>query len=77
VLVSTLRRHWAAGHAVCWSFLHRWFDCLATVTATLTCCRCLELGLLQTCDIWWQYDFLVGGWAEFRDCCLQHQSKEK
>jgi hypothetical protein len=53
---------------VCWAFLHRWFDCLAAVTATLTCCRCLELGLLQTCDIWWQYDFLVGGWAEFRDC---------
>jgi hypothetical protein len=51
----------------CWSFLHRWFDCLAAATATLTCCRCLELGLLQTCDIWWRYDLLVGGWRDFGD----------
>ncbi len=45
--------------------LHNWFNCLAAATATLTCCRCLELGLLQTCAIWWRYEFLVGGWQEF------------
>jgi hypothetical protein len=26
----------------------------------------LELGLLQTCDISWDYDFLVGGWLKFK-----------
>jgi hypothetical protein len=51
---------------ICWTFLHHWFNCLAEVTAMLTCCRCKELGLLQTCDIWWGYDFTVGGWAEFK-----------
>ena len=63
----TPRGHWKRC-PICWTFLHRWFDCLAAATATLACCRCLELGLLQTCDIWWQYDFLVGGWLQFRDC---------
>ncbi len=53
---------------ICWAFLHRWFDCLAAVTATLICSRCLELGLLQVCDIWWDYDFLHGGWTQFRGC---------
>ena len=52
---------------ICWVFLHNWFNCLAAVTGTLTCCRCKELGLLQTCDIWWDYDFRVGGWPNFRD----------
>jgi hypothetical protein len=52
---------------VCWAFLHRWFDCLAAVTATLICSRCLELGQLQVCDIWWNFDFLRGGWSQFRD----------
>jgi hypothetical protein len=52
---------------ICWTFLHHWFNCLAGATATLTCCRCKELGLLQTCDIWRGYDFTVGGWAEFKD----------
>jgi hypothetical protein len=51
---------------ICWLFLLCWFDCLAGATGTLTCCRCMELGLLQTCDIWWDFDFLCGGWAEFR-----------
>ena len=52
---------------ICWTFLHHWFNCLAAVTATLTCCRCLELGLLRTCDIWWSFDFLVGGWLRYAD----------
>ena len=53
--------------AVCWAFLHRWVNCLAGATGALTCCRCLELGLLKTCDIWWCYDFIFGGWTRFRD----------
>jgi hypothetical protein len=32
----------------------------------LMCCPFLELGLLQTCDIWWDFDFMVGGWLEFK-----------
>jgi hypothetical protein len=52
---------------ICWAVLHRWFDCLAGATATLLCSRCLELGQLQTCDIWWQFDFLRGGWLRFKD----------
>ncbi len=56
---------WTCG-PICWTFLHHWFNCLAEVTATLTCCRCKKLGLLQTCDIWRGYDFTVGGWAEFK-----------
>ncbi len=52
--------------SICWLFLLCWFDCLAGATGTLTCCRCMELGLLQTCDIWWDFDFLCSGWAEFR-----------
>jgi hypothetical protein len=51
---------------ICWSFLHRWFDCLAAATATLICSRCLELGQLQTCDIWRDFDFLRGGWQQFK-----------
>ena len=51
----------------CWAYLIRWFCCLAGATGTLTACRCLELGLLKTCCIWWQYDFLVGGWARFKE----------
>ena len=50
---------------VCWAFLHRWFNCLAGATATLIASRCLELGLLKTCDVWYRYDMLVGGWLEF------------
>ncbi len=52
---------------ICWAFLHRWFDCLAAVTATLICSRYLELGQLQVCDIWWNFDFLRGGWTQFKD----------
>ncbi len=52
---------------VCWVFLHHWLNCLVGATGTLTCCRCLELGLLKTCYIWWLYDFLFCGWAWFRE----------
>ena len=51
----------------CWAFLLRWVNCLAGATGALTCYRCLELGLLKTCDIWWCYDFIFSGWTRFRD----------
>ena len=51
---------------ICWIFLHMWFDCLAGATGTLICSRCLELGQLQTCDIWRNFDFIFGAWALFR-----------
>jgi len=44
----------------CWAFLHRWFDCLAGATGTIICSRCKELGLMTTCDMWWNYDELAG-----------------
>jgi hypothetical protein len=50
---------------ICWSFLHHWFNSLAAATATLTCCRCSELCLLLTCDIWWRFDFFVCCWLQF------------
>ena len=62
----TLRKGWTRC-PVCWLFLLRWLNCLAGATGTLTACRCLELGQLKTCSIWWQFDFLVGGWAQFKD----------
>ena len=51
---------------ICWAFLHRWFNCLAGATGTLIASRCLELGLLKTCDVWYGFDWIVGGWSEFR-----------
>jgi hypothetical protein len=45
---------------ICWAFLLRWFDCLASATATLICSRCKELRLLQVCDIGWRYDEPAG-----------------
>jgi hypothetical protein len=44
----------------CWAFLHRWFDCMAGATGTIICSRCKELGLMTTCDIWFDYDAVAG-----------------
>ena len=44
----------------CWAFLLRWFDCMAGATGTIICSRCKELGLMTTCDIWFDYDALAG-----------------
>jgi hypothetical protein len=27
----------------------------------------LELGQLLVCDIWWNFDFIRGGWSQFKD----------
>ena len=48
------------GCVVCIRFLHRWRDCLAGATATVTCSRCAEAGGLQACDLWVGYDERAG-----------------
>lgn len=48
------------GCTVCRRFLHRWRDCLAGATATVTCSRCAEVGGLQSCDLWVDYDGKAG-----------------
>ena len=45
---------------ICRSFLLRWGDCLTAAILTILCCRCLEGGQLQTCDVWLRYDEQAG-----------------
>ena len=44
----------------CIDFLHRWRDCLAGATGTVTCSRCSEVAGLQSCDLWLDFDARAG-----------------
>ena len=50
---------------ICLDFLYRWRDCLAGATGTVTCSRCEEVAMLQSCDLWLNYDGKAG-WRKFK-----------
>ena len=45
---------------ICLRFLHRWRDCLAGATGTVTCARSAETSGLQSCDLLVDFDARAG-----------------